>query len=391
MHESFTAEGQQGARSVSRHLQLGAAKAEQVLLAASRKGAEADAVNDHLGVLRYEVADAPVIVTPNSSRVTAVAVLGGGAKIDASADGQLRVRFAPHDGSRSVRLVYWEGLSAGLAAFQQRLKKLGPADPLAPLTKGGPARWGAPLETEGVVGKGRKNDAYVVDTVTTPRNRAAHSYLRFGAFDFLPDGRAALSTWNGDVWIVSGIDRDLKNLRWTRFATGLFDPLGLKVVDGVIHTLGRDQITRLHDLNGDGEADHYECFNNDVLITKSFHEFAFDLQTDAEGNFYFSKGGPVRPGGRGFDKIVPHHGCVLKRAPRTGQQARGVYATGLRAPNGIGVGPNGEVTSGDNEGTWMPACRLNWIKPGSFNGCVDTSHRNPRADDVRLRRCASCR
>jgi hypothetical protein len=52
-----------------------------------------------------------------------------------------------------------------------------------------------------------------------------------------------------------------------------------------------------------------------------------------------------------------------------------VYATGLRAPNGIGVSPEGVVTSGDNEGTWTPRCRINWMHPGSFNGCVDLAHR----------------
>jgi hypothetical protein len=59
----------------------------------------------------------------------------------------------------------------------------------------------------------------------------------------------------GEVWTVSGLDDKLEHLRWRRFATGLIQPLGLRVVDGLIHVLGRDQITRLHDLNGDGEAD----------------------------------------------------------------------------------------------------------------------------------------
>ncbi len=52
----------------------------------------------------------------------------------------------------------------------------------------------------------------------------------------------------------------------------------------------------LHDLNGDGETDFYECFNNDHQVTEHFHEFAMGLQTDAEGNFYYAKaaGTPCR-------------------------------------------------------------------------------------------------
>jgi hypothetical protein len=190
-----------------------------------------------------------------------------------------------------------------------------------------------------------------------------------GGFDFLPDGSAAISTWSGDVWICTGIDDNLEKLTWRRYASGLFHALGLKVVDGKIYTHGRDQLTRLHDFNNDGEADFYECFNNDVTITPNFHEFAYELHTDPEGNFYFIKGGPVRPGGSGWDKIVPHHGCLMK-VSQDGAKLE-VVARGFRAPNGMGLGPNGELTSGDNEGTWTPAVPLNWIKPGGFYGVPD--------------------
>jgi hypothetical protein len=209
--------------------------------------------------------------------------------------------------------------------------------------------------------------------------------MRTAAFDFFADGRAAVSTWNGDVWIVSGLDDDLDRLEWKRFATGLFDPLGLRIVGDVVHVHGRDGITRLHDRNGDGEADRYECLDNQVLITEAFHEFAFDLQTDAEGSFYFSKGAPVKPGGRGFMKIVPHHGTILKLSKDGTLET---IATGLRAPNGIGVSPEGIVTSGDNEGTFMPRCRLNWIEePGFYAGVRDTAHRTPVPDQPDLPLC----
>ena len=50
------------------------------------------------------------------------------------------------------------------------------------------------------------------------------------------------------------------------------------------------------------------------------------------------------------------------------------YATGLRAPNGMGVSPAGQVTSSDNEGIWTPVCRLNWVRPGGFDGAVGMEH-----------------
>ena len=198
-----------------------------------------------------------------------------------------------------------------------------------------------------------------------------------GRIRFFSDGTsAAVSNWSGDVWVVKGIDAKLENLAWQRVATGIYNPLGLKIVDDKIYVLGRDQITRLHDLNGDGEMDFYENFNNDCTVTWNFHEFAFDLQTDKEGNFYYSKGAPVRSGGRGFERIAAHHGSVLK-VSKDGSKLERV-AAGLRAPNGMAIGPNGEITTGENEGTWVPRCKINWINPGGFSGVVDTAQRGEK-------------
>ena len=102
--------------------------------------------------------------------------------------------------------------------------------------------------------------------------------MRLGGFDFYPDSqRAAVCTWNGDVWLVGGIDDDLELITWQRIATGLFQPLGVKIVDDSIYVTCRDQIVKLHDLNGDEEIDYYECFNNDHQVTEHFHEFAMGL------------------------------------------------------------------------------------------------------------------
>jgi len=217
-------------------------------------------------------------------------------------------------------------------------------------------------ETVQVSGRTEEGDkSYLVDSIPLPTDNPWKSEIRFGAFDFFTDGkRVACSTWNGDVWIAEGIDGDLSKITWSRFASGLFQTLGLKIVDGVIYTHGRDQITRLHDLNDDGEADYYECFNNDVNITEGFHEFAFDLQTDKEGNFYFSKGQPVLGGGRGFAPSTEHNGTIMKVSADGEKLER--LAWGLRAPGGLGLGPNGELTTGENEGSYVPRCKITWSK-----------------------------
>lgn len=318
---------------------------------------------------------APVDATGRSRRHLACGLRGdAGPKLEVQG-ARLLLRVPAHQATLRVQLAMAAGDEKQLAAVTPALVQDGAVAPLP--TKPGKARWGEPIVTKGELGAA--DGGFAVDTITIPFDNRFGSRMRTGAFDFFRDGRAAVSTWNGDVWIVSGIDDSLGKLEWRRFATGLFDPLGLRIVDDVIYVHGRDGLTRLHDENGDGEADFYECFNNQVYITHAFHEFAFDLQTDAEGNFYFSKGAPVNPGGRGFMTIAPHHGTILK-VSKDGSRIETV-ATGLRAPNGIGVSPTGVITSGDNEGTFMPRCRLNWIeKPGFYAGVKDTAHRSPVPD-----------
>ncbi len=222
---------------------------------------------------------------------------------------------------------------------------------------GGAPRW-KPID---VVGKVAADDqAYVVDTITVPFENEYGSYMRITGVDFFKDGRAAVCTMSGDVWIVSGIDKTLEKVKWTRYATGLFATLGLKIVDDQIYTLGRDQITRFYDLNKDGEADYYECFNNDCTVGPDYHEFAHDLHTDTDGNFYYMKGSNLSSGGAKF------HGTMV-RVDKNGEKAE-VFCKGFRAPNGMCVGPHNEITTGDNQGNWTPSSPINWIKKDGFYG-----------------------
>ena len=270
-------------------------------------------------------------------------------------------------------VAVWHGPREKLGEIQKAMNgwKRRP-QPLKPLTRGGPAKWSQSVITRGRLGL--TPGAYVVDTITVPEENPWKSWIRCSGFDFFKDGTtAAICSVTGDVWVVSGIDDSLKELKWRRYATGLFQPLGLKIVNEKVYVLGRDQITRLHDLNDDGEADYYENFNNDISISNHYHEFCLNLETDAGGNFYFIKGSNLR------QATVPHHGCLVK-VSADGSKLE-VVATGHRAPNGMSVGPGGEITSADNEGNWVPTSRINLVKRGGFYGHVFTAHRQPVPTD----------
>ena len=244
---------------------------------------------------------------------------------------------------------------------------------LTALTNGGPPRWPQKLETHAVLGA--DNGPFAADVLTAPESNPWLAQTRFTGLDFFPDGRIAVCSWDGDVWIVEGgrgggdegrskgssvsllpssTPPRPPTLQRQRIASGMFQPLGLKIVDGKIHVTCRDQLTVLHDLNGDGEIDFYQCLNNDHQVTEHFHEFAMGLQTDAAGNFYYAKSGC-----HGKAAVVPHHGTLL-RVSKDGSRTD-ILANGFRAANGVCLNPDGSFVVTDQEGFWNPKNRINWV------------------------------
>ena len=218
------------------------------------------------------------------------------------------------------------------------------------LLDGGPTQWPHSITLPGALG--RSNSGYAIDTLGVPLGNPYSSPMFLTGIAFFPDGDAAVSTFFGDVWIVSQVDHLLKNVRWRRFATGLHQPLGIEIMNGRVHTIGRDQITVLHDLNGDGEADHYENFFNRFETRQGSHEYNTGLQHDDAGNLYFASA----------------HKGVLRVSPEG--QAVSVVASGLRNPNGLSVTPGGRVFTSAQEGDWTPASMIIEATPRSFFGHV---------------------
>lgn len=249
-----------------------------------------------------------------------------------------------------------------------RLAKNGGADSAAPpgqvsepldlstFTRGGPPAWRetipAPVVASGADGP------FSWERLTLPLGNPWRSRLRTSGIDFLRGGsRAVVCTWDGDVWQIDGLDDPAGELAWRRIAAGLFQPLGIKVRDGAIFVTCRDQLVALRDLNGDGETDFYECINSDHQVSEHFHEFAMGLQTDPAGNFYYAKSAR-----HARTALLPQHGTLLKIAA-DGSQTE-ILARGFRAANGVCLNPDGSFFVTDQEGHWMPANRINRIRPG---------------------------
>lgn len=189
-----------------------------------------------------------------------------------------------------------------------------------------------------------------------------------GGIDFLSDGRMVLSTWDaeGSVYILDNyLDGDPEKIKVKRIASGLAEPLGLKVVDDEIYVMQKQELTKLLDLDGDEITDYYACVSNRWSTTANFHEFGFGLEY-ADGYFYATLATAILPGGASAQPQAPDRGKLLKISRDDGSVQ--FVAHGLRTPNGIGRGIDGELFIADNQGDWLPASKILEVIDGAFYG-----------------------
>lgn len=188
---------------------------------------------------------------------------------------------------------------------------------------------------------------------------------KVGGLAFLPDGRLLFTTWDteGGVYVLDGFQEgDSTKIHRKRIAAGLHEPLGIEVVDGNIFVVQKHELTQLIDLDGDDVIDEYRTICNAWQVTDDFHEFAFGLVYD-KGHFYVTLSMAMRLLSTQQQKI--DRGKTLKIA------IDGSYEWinyGLRTPNGIGLGVDGELFVTDNEGQWLPANKLIHVKKGEYHG-----------------------
>jgi len=189
--------------------------------------------------------------------------------------------------------------------------------------------------------------------------------LLVGGTDWMPNGDLAICTWPGEVYLARNVTGPVTNVTWQRFAAGLHEPLGLKVVNGKILVAQKCELTRLIDTDNSGEADLHESVNDDWGFDGNMHYFAYGPALDAKGNLYVSLDGNTSEWNPRWE--LPFRGWTVKISP-DGRKLEGVSA-GLRSPNGcFAYGPDTDIFTTDNEGHWLGTCKLNHCRSGKFFG-----------------------
>lgn len=187
-----------------------------------------------------------------------------------------------------------------------------------------------------------------------------------GGMDFLPDGNLAMCTWGGEMYIVEKPQGSVNEAKYRRYARGLCEPLGVKMVNGEMYIVQKPELTKIVDTDGNGEADLYVTVNDAWGFTGNYHSFAFGPELDKDGNFCITINAH-----RGHWEF-PFNGWMVKISP-DGAKCDGV-ASGLRSPNGIlAYGPDRDIFGTDNQGNFIGACRLNHLQQGQFYGHPSTA------------------
>ena len=206
----------------------------------------------------------------------------------------------------------------------------------------------------GAEAKPTEADFYAATTLAIPDE----AFLEVGALEWVPDGRLAVASRRGEIWMVA--DPTGAKPTWTRFAHGLHEVLGLAWKDGWLHATQRPEVSRLKDADGDGMADTFETVADDWGVSGDYHEYAFGSKFDREGNMWV-----VLCLTGSFDSKVPFRGWAMRVTP----DGKTVPTTsGIRSPGGIGFDAAGRVLYTDNQGPWNGACSLKHLVPGDFVG-----------------------
>ncbi|MCD8534479.1 MAG: hypothetical protein LR011_06735 [Verrucomicrobia bacterium] len=211
---------------------------------------------------------------------------------------------------------------------------------------------------------------YSIEKITTPVG------VQFGVSGLAMDRHDNLfvCTREGQVWKFS-------DPNWLLVAEGLHEPLGILVEESTGHLLvvQRPEFTRLIDENGDGKADFLQTISDDWGLTDNYHEYAFGLVHDKDGNYYGTLNTSLSwPGWAGSDRwdiarvhdskmgrAAPYRGWSFQISP---QGTFTPWSAGLRSPAGLGINNSGDIFYTDNQGDWNASSSLHQIVRGRFHG-----------------------
>ena len=237
-----------------------------------------------------------------------------------------------------------------------------------------------------VLGQRRENDYYRLETVVSAQAKT-HSrdkrwrpdtnevVLEVTGMTTLEDGRLAVAIRKGEIWILSNLQGDPKNIEYSLFADALHDPMGLIYVDGTFYTAQRAELTAIRDTDGDGYADEYSNVAAGWGVTGNYHEYTYGPKLDHQGNFWVTLNMGMGAHANNGDDLW--RGWGIKISP---QGKITPVCSGMRSPSGFGANTAGDMFFTDQQGNWVATCSLHHMREQSFFG-HPWGLRSPHSDD----------
>jgi len=184
------------------------------------------------------------------------------------------------------------------------------------------------------------------------------------------------------LYAISGVTGDPAAVKLTVCADGLFEPCGLVAVGDAVYVSHRKAITKLTDQDNDGFYETHEVVG-EGWEGWNYHQFNFGL-VHKNGKLYSALSTAMAPPkwqGMGTNAAPngPMRGCIIETD--LSSNTSHVIAGGCRTPNGIGLGPGGDLFYSDNQGTWMPCNQFTQVIHGRFFGHYNNTNVVPQLAD----------
>ncbi len=209
--------------------------------------------------------------------------------------------------------------------------------------------------------KSKEQNYYTIQTIPLPDGMLAE----VGGMTTLPDGRVAFCTRRGDVWLMENPTMiGHTNPRFSLYATGLHEPLGLAYRDHSIYATQRSEVTRLTDTDGDDVADKYETVYA-WQLSGNYHEYSYGPKFAPDGSMFVT--GNVAFGDQEWwrgESRFPGRGWAMHIFPDGKME---LWAAGMRSPCGLGMF-DGEFFYADNQGDFVGTGGVWHVKKGGFMG-----------------------
>src|ERR1044072_7933741 len=172
--------------------------------------------------------------------------------------------------------------------------------------------------------KAKEGNYYAITDVPVPDSVA----LEVGGLAFTPDDKLGVATRHGEIWLITDpYQKKSKQPKYTRFAYGMHETLGLAWHNGSFYTTQRSELTRVTDTNNDGKADMFQTVASWPL-SGNYHEYSYGPLFMPNGDMLVTLN--LSWVGRGAS-LAKWRGWMMRIKPDGTMQP---YAAGMRSPAG---------------------------------------------------------